>query len=584
VQQGTPLSTNRTPSARRRGAADAHFRGFLFADLRGYTAFVERRGNEAGARLLRNYRALVRRVMARHEGAEIRTEGDSFFVVFPSATSAVRGGVALVAAARSGAGGDRAGGIRVGVGIHAGETVETTEGFVGAAINVAARVCSEAAAGEVVVTETVRELTGTMLSVTFEPMGRRRLKGVRQPVALYRVLDPERAHARPLLAPVALRGRARTVLGPVFVLGTALVLALAFVLRSGAGSPRPSGLGATPIGSSQSAPGAAAESPVATAGAPFLPALRTTAKIAIPSFPISVAVGRDAVWVAYFTAMNPAIGRPASSVARVDPRTNAVVATIAFDSGIYALVADGDDAWVALRDVNQVQRINGRTNEPDTPVRVSEPRDIAAGAGSIWVTVRSAPRAATEPEGRQTRLVRVDPKRNRIVATIDLGRVGQEVEVAADGVWVSGDAVWHVDPATNRVVDTFNVSSRLAADTGRLAVGAGSLWLVAGDETIIRLDPATGRVRARFPGPPGVRTVAFGEGSLWATGSGTSLIELLQIDPASNRPIAVAQLPYGGSSTDPLAGGPPGGGVTGFGSMWVCVPAAGELWRFQPRG
>ena len=52
-------------------------RGFLFADLRGYTDFVERRGAAVGAQLLTRYRALARDEIARFGGAEIKTEGDS---------------------------------------------------------------------------------------------------------------------------------------------------------------------------------------------------------------------------------------------------------------------------------------------------------------------------------------------------------------------------------------------------------------------------------------------------------------------------------------------------------------------------
>ena len=52
-------------------------------DLRGYTAFAESRGDIAAAELLDRYRALVRAVVADMDGAEIKTEGDSFYVVFP---------------------------------------------------------------------------------------------------------------------------------------------------------------------------------------------------------------------------------------------------------------------------------------------------------------------------------------------------------------------------------------------------------------------------------------------------------------------------------------------------------------------
>jgi class 3 adenylate cyclase len=166
--------------------AESRTRGFLFADLRGYSAFVERHGDDAGARLLRAYRDLVRKEVARFAGAEIRTEGDSFYLVFESASAAVRCGLAILHAAgasRAAAGGP----IRVGIGIHAGETTETDEGYVGSAVNIAARVCAVARPGEVLVTDTVQSLVRTRLPVRFIARGSHRLKGISRPVEAFRV-------------------------------------------------------------------------------------------------------------------------------------------------------------------------------------------------------------------------------------------------------------------------------------------------------------------------------------------------------------------------------------------------------------
>ena len=66
------------PTSERRGTPT---RGFLFDDLRGYTAFVERHGAHRAAAMLDRYRSLVRRAVADFDGAEIRTEGDSFDLV-----------------------------------------------------------------------------------------------------------------------------------------------------------------------------------------------------------------------------------------------------------------------------------------------------------------------------------------------------------------------------------------------------------------------------------------------------------------------------------------------------------------------
>jgi class 3 adenylate cyclase len=160
-------------------------RGFLFADLRGYTAFVEARGDAAAAALLEVYRRLVRDVVRRFGGAEIKTEGDSFYVVFPSASDAVRCGLAITAAAASASAEHPDRSIRVGVGIHAGESTETTEGYVGSAVNIAARICAQAAPGEVLVSDTVRSLTRTSGEIGFTARGRKHLKGIAEPVAVF---------------------------------------------------------------------------------------------------------------------------------------------------------------------------------------------------------------------------------------------------------------------------------------------------------------------------------------------------------------------------------------------------------------
>ena len=68
-----------------------------------------------------------------------------------------------------------------------GETIATGEGPVGSAVNIAARVCAKAQAGEVLVTDTVRSLTRTLLPYHFVGLGTQPLKGIDGGVALYRV-------------------------------------------------------------------------------------------------------------------------------------------------------------------------------------------------------------------------------------------------------------------------------------------------------------------------------------------------------------------------------------------------------------
>ena len=166
----------------------AHTRGFLFADLRGYSAFTERHGDQAARELLTSYRQSVREVIGKFDGAEIRTEGDSFYVVFDSVSQAVRAGLAILAAVAEPSADAEPHPVLVGIGIHAGEAEDSAEGIVSSAVNVAARICAQADPGELLVSDTVRALTRSYLEVSFLPRGRRRLKGIAEPLALYRVV------------------------------------------------------------------------------------------------------------------------------------------------------------------------------------------------------------------------------------------------------------------------------------------------------------------------------------------------------------------------------------------------------------
>jgi class 3 adenylate cyclase len=222
---------------------DAEYRGFLFADLRGYTAFVEHAGDRAAADLLDDYRAMVRAEVERHAGAEIRTEGDSLYVVFRSARRAVGCALAIVAAAERQRDEHPERPIRVGIGVNAGETTLREEGYVGTAVNLAARVCAQAREGEVLVTSAVRDAIGGGTDVRFDARGTRRLKGIARPVELFSVRSGVASPAAPIRRPGS---------GTVFLIGgaaLAAVLLVAFLVRTGAEGDGLGGAADTPSAS-----------------------------------------------------------------------------------------------------------------------------------------------------------------------------------------------------------------------------------------------------------------------------------------------------------------------------------------------
>ncbi len=197
------------------------YRGFLFADMRGFTAFAERHGNAAAAEMVGRFLEIARKAIELHQGSEIGTEGDAIHAVFESASGAVLCGLDIVdgAAELSAREPDRP--LGLGVGIHAGEAVSTNEGYIGRAVNIAARLCAGAKAGEVLVSSTVKGITQASIQVGFIPKGRRRLKGIQDPILVYAVSRD-------------LNARAPSRVTRPAVLGAAAVVALVAIVAIGA--------------------------------------------------------------------------------------------------------------------------------------------------------------------------------------------------------------------------------------------------------------------------------------------------------------------------------------------------------------
>lgn len=178
---GPAVIRRRRTAARIAAAIETTLRTYVFADLRDYTAFVEGAGDRAAADLIRSYRQVIRERLEPHRGAEVKTEGDSFYIVFASPSQAIEFGVDVFRASESRRD------LRFGIGIHAGETVPFDDQFVGSAVNLAARVGAIAGEGELLVTETVRGLVRTSCPYVLLDRGAVSLKGVPEPVRLYAV-------------------------------------------------------------------------------------------------------------------------------------------------------------------------------------------------------------------------------------------------------------------------------------------------------------------------------------------------------------------------------------------------------------
>jgi predicted ATPase/class 3 adenylate cyclase len=150
---------------------------FLFTDVEGSTKLLHEVGAEQYAQALAEHRRIVRDAVAAHGGVEVDTQGDAFFVAFPTAPGALAAaGAALEDLSR--------GPIQVRMGIHTGTPHVAEEGYVGADVHRAARIAACGHGGQVVVSASTASLVD---ADGLRELGRHRLKDFDEPVSLYQL-------------------------------------------------------------------------------------------------------------------------------------------------------------------------------------------------------------------------------------------------------------------------------------------------------------------------------------------------------------------------------------------------------------
>ena len=160
---------------------------FLFTDIAGSTQLL-RRNPEGYAAALAVHQRLLRAAFEAHGGREVDTQGDSFFVAFPTAGQAV---AAAADAQRFLAAHQWPAGLRVQVrmGLHAGEATAVGDGYVGLSVHHAARIAAAAAGGQVLVSAAVAALLSDQVpaGLTVHDVGEHRLKDFPEPATLYQL-------------------------------------------------------------------------------------------------------------------------------------------------------------------------------------------------------------------------------------------------------------------------------------------------------------------------------------------------------------------------------------------------------------
>ena len=142
----------------------------LFTDIVDSTAKAVELGDARWRELVQDHHGLVRRQLTRFRGIEIDTAGDGFFASFDGPARAIRCACAISE-------GVRELGIEIRAGLHTGECERIDDKVGGIAVNIGARVASNAQAGEVLVSSTVRDLVAGS-GIQFAERGVAELKGV----------------------------------------------------------------------------------------------------------------------------------------------------------------------------------------------------------------------------------------------------------------------------------------------------------------------------------------------------------------------------------------------------------------------
>jgi class 3 adenylate cyclase len=160
---------------------------FMFTDLEGSTALIERLGDRRALRIMDAYDHLIRAELPRFFGREVEQRGDGFWLVFPNDRLALSCAIAIQRSFAEYAAIHPAQVVRVRIGVHGGRVIRYRHGFFGKEVVVAARIMSIANGGEILVSERVREAVEGVAGVTFGPPRITELKGLRRPYLLHSV-------------------------------------------------------------------------------------------------------------------------------------------------------------------------------------------------------------------------------------------------------------------------------------------------------------------------------------------------------------------------------------------------------------
>jgi YVTN family beta-propeller protein len=273
----------------------------------------------------------------------------------------------------------------------------------------------------------------------------------------------------------------------------------------------------------------------------------------VPGVPDWTIATKDAVWVS---------NKPKGTISKLDPKTNTVTATVATGKQPCSGIAYGfGSLWAPNCGDKTVSRVDEKTEKVVATIPVGPANSeggITCSRDAVWM--------ATGDAG--DKVARIDPKRNRVVAEIEVPAGSHTVDYGDGAVWVTqskGNLLTRIDAKSSRVTDRIVVGPQPRF----LTFGEGFVWtLNQGDGTVTKVDPKTRKVVATIAcGIPGTGgEISAGGGAVWLT---VFQIPITRIDARTNK----VTHQYAGAGGDAI--------LFAHGSVWLSNLREQNIWRLD---
>jgi class 3 adenylate cyclase len=149
----------------------------IFSDIEGSTALNHKVGDRAWMQLLHLHNDIIRSSCARHGGFEVKSQGDGFMLAFASGSKAIRCAAEIHRRLEEHRRQHQDQPLRVRIGMHTGEAIRERKDFHGSNVNFAARVAQHAAADQILVSSTLRDILASTGEFEFQAQEPAELKG-----------------------------------------------------------------------------------------------------------------------------------------------------------------------------------------------------------------------------------------------------------------------------------------------------------------------------------------------------------------------------------------------------------------------